>query len=184
MAIIQGPTRLYKRARITMRDIQGQTLPIAFYLVNAGAEADAALIAAFSTLLSNMEVLSSAVVTNATIESVSEIDFTSNSSASVSQYATVDQVMALNFQRVNPLKPTGVINKTFPIPAYAVGVASKNFPNAGRPNVGQVTLDAVTAFLNARLAFRYAGDGLIYSGLTFVEGDSAGVSLPDVVDNN
>lgn len=184
MPVTAGTAQNYKRARVKMRDIQGQSVPITWYLVNSGVETDAQMLTAFTTFLNDLEAVSGAIVEEASFDNVSEIPFTSNSSPKSAQYATIDQVMALNFQRANPLKPSGVINKTFPIPAYTVGTASLAFPNAGVPNTAQPNMATIIAFLSNRLAFRYSGDGLIYTGLTFVAGDSAGVSLPDVVNNS
>jgi hypothetical protein len=183
MTVSAGSAQNYKRARITLKDTQGQKVGISFYLVNASAESDATLLISFTAFLNHLEAISSATVAEAFLENVSEIPFTSDKTAETAQYATIDQDMVLDFQRSNPLKPSGILSKNFPIPAYKVGVASLDFPAAGVPNVSNTDVAAIISFMNARLATRYSGDGLIYNGFTFVAGNSLGLSVSDIVDN-
>lgn len=181
MTVSAGTDATYKKARIKLQDAQQQTIPISFYLVNYSAESDATLKTAFGTFLADLEAQTNCKVLSATLESVVATPFTSDKTPGTANFATVDNVLALNFQRANPLVSTGVVNKTFPIPAYIVGTASGAFPNAGVPN--ESGLANVITFLEHRLAFKYSGDGLIYTGFTYIQGDSQGISLPDLVDN-
>lgn len=176
----------YVSALLRFADIQNQPGTVSILIEKTPAEeADEQVFKDnFTTFLLDLETVSNAKVT-AEIEDVIINRWSSDKVPTTAlNFALVDQVLALNFERANPLKPdTSKLNKTFPIFAYKVGTASLGFGSAGVPNVANANMAAIITYLTTRLNVRYSGDGLVYGTLAFKAGESGGISLLDIVDS-
>lgn len=168
---------------IKVKDIMGQIRTITGYLT---AHADDGVVNEvqdnFGTFLLNIEAVTACKIEFAQLQSVVGWTWTSDKVPQSIQFATVDQALILNFERANPLKPGLKLNENFPLLAYTVTEASLDFPSAGSVNLGNADVGEIIDYLNKRLTVRYSGDGLLYNGFAFVNQDSGGVSLPDIVD--
>lgn len=138
----------------------------------------------YGAMLANIEGCSAVKILSAKLQRVEEWTWTSDKTPESVQYATVDNLFALNFERANPLKPTSILNFSVPLYAYTVGEASLNFPNQSSYNSGNANVSAVVDYFTKRGTVRYSGNGLLYNGFHFVVEDTAGISVPDIIDSN
>lgn len=175
----------YLHFTVEVEDIQKQRRRFSGYLT---AHADDNLVNEvqdnFGSMLDDIEACCGVKVSYALLENIVAWSWTSNKTAESAQFATVDQILALNFERANPLKPKGKLNATVPLFSPTVTEAVLNFPNAGQPNLTNQPLIDIIDYFQKRITVRYDGNGLLYNGFTFQAGDTVTISTPDIVDNN
>lgn len=175
----------YLHFYIRVRDIMGQKRSFSGYLIATG---DDNLVNEvqdnFGAMLLHIEGCTAVAIDYALLESIVAWSWASTKTPETVQFATVDQVMLLNFERANPLKPGSKLNANIPLHAYTVTEASLDFPSAGSFNTGNADATAIRDYFASRLAVKYSGDGLIYNGFEFVNQDTGGISLIDIVDDN
>lgn len=174
----------YLHFNIKTKDIMGQIRSFSGYLT---AHADDNLVNEvqdnFGSMLEDIEACTACKIESAELESVVGWTWISDKVPETLQYATVDNILVLNFERANPLKPGLKLNANVPLFAYTVGEASLDFPSAGSFNPGNVPVNDIKDYFQKRLTERYSGNGLLYNGFTFVNEDSGGISVPDIVDS-
>lgn len=169
---------------IRVRDIQGQPMSVSGFLT---AHSDDNLVNEvqdnFGSFLEDIETVCAVKIDYARLDSVVAWSWTSDKTAQSTQFATVDQVAVLNFERANPLKPGLKLNENFPLFAPKVGTAVLDFPNAGVVKTATTAVADIIDYLTKRLTSKYSGNGLLYNGFTFILPDSGVVSVPDIVNN-
>lgn len=179
MAITTGTPVDSKHSLIRVKDAQNHFVSFGCYLT---AHSDDNVLNTFqenyAAILGRIEALCNCAVVEAILEETTTTIFTSDKTPETSQFATNDQVLSLNFERANPLKPGLVLNSTVPLFAYKPNKASLDFPNVGVPKVADSDMAALIDYFQKRLTERYSGNGQLYNGFTFVLADSGGVSVP------
>lgn len=183
MTITLGTPVTVTKLNITFKDVQEQTLPVTMYFQNAPAESDAGFLTNLAIFLADMDAISNATIYGK-LEKTTITPFTSDTlPLGLINFATVDQVLDLMFSAPNPLKPGLKLNAGVPVPAYIVGTASLDYPNAGVPKTADTQVARIISFVEDHLITRYEGNGQYYGGYTYNAAKSGGVSLPDSVDN-
>lgn len=182
MAITTGTPVESKHSLIRFKDAQNHFVTYGCYLT---AHSDDNVLNTFQEnyagILARFEALCNVAVVKAILEETTTTVFTSDKTPETAQFATNDQILALNFERANPLKPGSVLNSTVILPAYKVNKASLDFPNVGVPKIADSDLAALIDYFEKRLTERYIGNGQLYNGFTHVLADDGGISVPAIL---
>lgn len=153
MAIAVGADPDEVVIRLLIRDVDGEEVVKTFALSGDADDTDVANICTYFDALTNAAVVKASVVSSRPI--------TGWASATDALQNSIGMIMALTFQKTNPINPNKTVSKAFIVPAFVNALKGSGTPI--KPVIDNTNLNNLTAALEDLLQYEGA-DGEFYPG--------------------